>query len=171
MCSTKNHLNYVSLFENQRDSAVSELIAALLLITVIVGLMAVIAALFMNNPPPVELPHFSYESCIGEDGTIVLLHTGGETLEEGKIYGDYYVNVIDMQGKILNHAHLNVSPSKWGVGDVLSIPIASPMPFNKDDAYGTQIIVRSGGGEHLLQWNKLKGSDDKLCNCMRQIHA
>lgn len=151
----------------RRYPAISELIGVVLLIAVIAGLMGILSVMLLGQPAPAEVPHFSYTGCVNEDGTIILTHTGGESIGSGIGLSAYRINVLDAGKKILYRTNLSDEPGTWSFGGTISV--ATGLDPSVIDA--TQIVVSTSKGETLVQWNEMKGSYGKLCGCVRTINA
>lgn len=72
------------------EGAVSEVVGAILLVSVAVLGVAIVAVTILSQPTPSEIPHVSIAAGATANGTFALLHEGGDALAEGdyRIYVD-----------------------------------------------------------------------------------
>jgi len=72
------------------EGAVSEVVGAILLVSVAVLGVAIVAMTILSQPTPSEIPHVSIAAGATANGTFALLHEGGDALAEGdyRIYVD-----------------------------------------------------------------------------------
>lgn len=158
----KTALRNLPIFR-RTSPAISELIGVILLIAIIAGLMGILSFMLLGQPAPPNLPHFSYTGCVNEDGTIILTHTGGESIRPEA----YRVYVLDAGKKILFRTNLSDGPGTWSLGN--SISIATGLNASVIDI--TQIVVSTEKGETLVQWNEIRGLCGKFNGCTRTITA
>lgn len=80
------------------EEGVSEVIGAVLLVSLVVLGVAIVAVALFSQPPPSEVPHLSVVAGTTVDNTtFVLLHEGGDTLAAGnyRIYVDNGSGLVD----------------------------------------------------------------------------
>ncbi len=117
--------------EDKRERAVSELIGAILLISLVVLAMAIITVIVLSQPPPEEVPHLNALASMNETtGQVFLYHNGGDGLKEEDaiilINNDPTQNsgiqIRSEDGTIANWAGSNIP---WTVGKTLIISSAT----------------------------------------------
>jgi len=122
------------------EKAVSEVIGAVLLLSVTVLGVALVAVTFFNAPAPTEIPHVSVVA--GATDTIfVLSHEGGDALAEGsyRIYVDNGSGLEDRTDKFTL-----TGGGAWSIGENLTYT-------GKDTPERVVIsVVDSGGGEMMI---------------------
>ncbi|NMB79877.1 MAG: type IV pilin, partial [Methanomicrobiales archaeon] len=146
---------------SRHDHAVSEQIGAVLLVTVVVMLVAVVGVILTSQSPPQKIP--SMKASIWNDSqNIYLRHGGGDALSAGdiKIY-------IDGQDETANFS-LSTAPDEdwqsWQIGKILVNPWGSRPYTSIQVVYTTgssgAILASSGsifsssgaglGGDHII---------------------
>jgi hypothetical protein len=121
------------------DSAVSEVIGSILLISVAVLGIAIVGAVLMSHSTPEKIPALS--AVIAEDtsqGKISIYHDGGDALQAGnmKILVDGVPQQFTEQG--------STAWSTWSVGDTLTYTYTGAAPGM------VQIIYTGGSGSTVL---------------------
>jgi PKD repeat protein len=124
------------------DSAVSEIIGAIMLISIVVIAVAVIGVAITSQPTTQKIPAVS--AVISSTGnTIHIYHGGGDSLEKGQFE-------IHLDGSSTNSNSLfsndgNPSWTRWGIGQSLdyTVPSGQPIP-------GIVQIVYTGTGSSTM---------------------
>lgn len=116
--------------ENKRENAVSELIGAILLISLVVLAMAIITVAVLSQPPPGEIPHLNALAGNSTDA-IYLYHNGGDELAEAEavIYlnnnpapvDHAIIRLKDADGTVEQDGW-SITKTPWSVGKTLIIP-------------------------------------------------
>lgn len=122
------------------SAGVSEIIGAILLISVVALAVAIIGVFLFSQTTPTQIPNLNFMTGVDNtQTTLYLYHNGGDALKVGEFS-------VLLDGK---EASYNVSGggSKWSLGTNLIVPI-SGMPQNVQIVYnGTS----AGGGSVLLR--------------------
>jgi flagellin-like protein len=66
-----------------QDRGVSEIIGAILMISVVIAAVAVISVLLLSQTPPQAIPDVNFMTGSDGSGTLYLLHNGGDSLRAG----------------------------------------------------------------------------------------
>ena len=127
----------------RHDSAVSDIIGAILLVSVVVIAIAVIAVFITSQPPPQNIPAVS--AVISSTGnTLHIYHAGGDFLPIGEM-------AILFDGSSVNRNSLfsndgNPSWTSWSIGQSLdyTVPAGTPLPGK------VQIIYTGTGSGSIL---------------------
>ena len=127
---------------DRSDSAVSEIIGAIMLISIVVVAVAVIGVAITSQPTTQKIPAVS--AVISSTGnTIHIYHGGGDSLEKGQFE-------IHLDGSRTNSNSLfsndgNPSWTRWGIGQSLdyTVPSGQPIP-------GIVQIVYTGTGSSTM---------------------
>ena len=107
----------------ERESGVSEIMGAIMLISVVVMGVAIIGVLLTSQPPPQKIP--ALDAVISWDGvdTIYITHNGGDSLQRGEIY----VRVDNVVKPFLKtNEPGNPSWSTWSAGESLDYKLVPP---------------------------------------------
>ena len=111
------HLNY----STHPESAVSEVIGSILLVSVVVLAVAIIGVALTSQTPPEKLPAVS--AVISSSGDQVsLYHDGGDTLTSSEI------SVLVNGNPVPFTKSGSPAPWTWSVGDTLSYTLSSGTP-------------------------------------------
>lgn len=107
---SRNRTNQFSL-KFSSESAVSETIGAILLVSVAVIAVSVIGVAMFSQPPPQQLP--AVNAIISNNSNIVyILHEGGDTIAKANM--KVYVDGVDVTGNVVFP-----TDNSWGLGDQL----------------------------------------------------
>jgi len=123
---------------NRRESGISEVIGAVLLVGLVVIGGAVVATYVLSEPAPKTMPHLSFS--VDHDNTtrvLTLYHTGGDTLP----WGEYriYVDGVDKTWSVREN-------KTWSFNSQLDVLDISQTPGDVVLSY-----VGSGSGETVLR--------------------
>ncbi len=117
-----------------RELAVSELIGAILLVSLVVLAMAIISVLVLSQPPPEEVPHLNALAGNSTDA-IFLYHNGGDTLAEAEtvirvnndpVPVDHSLIRVKNEDGTIEQDSWSVTKTPWSVGKTLLIEQSSP---------------------------------------------
>ena len=107
----------------ERESGISEIMGAIMLISVVVMGVAIIGVVLTSQPPPQKIP--ALDAVISWDGvdTIYITHNGGDSLQRGEIY----VRVDNVVKPFLKtNEPGNPSWSTWSAGESLDYKLVPP---------------------------------------------
>jgi hypothetical protein len=113
--------------KKKAESGVSELIGAILLVSLVVMLMMVVTTVLISQPRPEKIPELSLSiSLIGSDGhySVKVTHMGGDDLGEG----EYFV-IINGKPALLNGPTLSVINPVITVSSDESKPLSVEMYY------------------------------------------
>lgn len=136
----------------RNDSAVSEIVGTIMLISVIaLGIAVFAVALFSQQTAPV-LPSITFDATYGENGSVVIRHLGGDTIPRDRlrVYIDNGTAVQDNQA--FSEGDDGENWTAWGVGDILVYTPPTPSPGAPVVPKAEILIVYAdpGSGEHLV---------------------
>ncbi|WP_181391360.1 PKD domain-containing protein [Methanospirillum stamsii] len=138
-----------------KEPGISEVIAAILLIGVVVGAMAIVGVIVTQNINPTKIPVMDFEACIKDNTTLYLYHLGGDPLKPGEEGANFYVNLLDENNNKIKS--INLMPwikDSWSSGNVL--PINTELhPINDPVTKKVQIVTFDGTGENLIEWAEI----------------
>jgi len=99
------------------DAGVSELIGAILLISLVVAMIAIVAVFLNSQAPTREIPHVRFMVGMNSQNppTLFLTHSGGDTLVSGSF--SVYVDGV------LKPYYLSDGGNEWSIGKNLVIPL------------------------------------------------
>jgi len=118
------------------NSGVSEIIGAILLISVVALAVAIIGVFFFSQPTPTKIPNLNFMTGVN-GSTLYLYHNGGDALNVGEFS-------VLLDG--VPHSYsVSDRSSQWSLGKNLIVPILS-MPQNVQIVYNSS----SAGGAVLL---------------------
>lgn len=118
------------------DFAVSELIGAILLVSLVTLAASIIAVTVLSQPPPEDIPQIT-AIAENQSQTVYLLHTGGDSLKENEI--KTYINGQDSPFSIANNENW-----PWTAGKTLKVDYpGSEMPEYIQ-------LVHTGGSSQTL---------------------
>ena len=107
------------------ESGVSEIIGAVMLISVVVMGVAIIGVVLTSQPPPQKIP--ALDAVISWDGidTIYIAHNGGDSLRNG----EFYIRVDnEVKPFLKTNEPGNPSWTTWSAGETLDYKLVSPDP-------------------------------------------
>jgi hypothetical protein len=107
------------------ESGVSEIIGAVMLISVVVMGVAIIGVVLTSQPPPEKIP--ALDAVISWDGidTIYIAHNGGDSLRNG----EFYVRVDnEVKPFLKTNEPGNPAWTTWSAGESLAYKLVSPDP-------------------------------------------
>ncbi|MDK2973696.1 MAG: hypothetical protein PWP08_67 [Methanofollis sp.] len=111
------------------DTAVSEIIAVVMLIAIFAVAVGIVGVFILSNPPGDAAPAMLAHVEEGENGSVYLYHDGGDPLEWGHF--SILVNGTETAKLRLLNTSGGVSDASdwttWGTGQALVIPNTSPM--------------------------------------------
>jgi hypothetical protein len=120
-----------------KESAVSEVIGSVMLISIVVLAVAIVGVVLWSQPPPEKIPSLS-AGIANESCKVSVSHNGGDMLENAT-----FRILVDGTDKTTNFAK-NGNPvwTSWGIGETLTYTSTPcpPMPQN------VQIIYTGGNG-------------------------
>jgi len=122
------------------DTAVSEVIGIILLVSVAVLGVAIVAVTFFSQPAPSEIPHVSVVAgATANNATFVLSHEGGDALKEGN-----YRIYVDTGSGLENQtdAFTLVGDDVWSIGENLT--------YTGTPGRVVISVVDSGGAETMI---------------------
>jgi hypothetical protein len=127
----------------ERADGVSEVIGAILLISVVSVAVAIIAVGLLSTPPPVEVPHVNVVA-VKNATMVALIHDGGDTLNPD----EFFIKLND--GELLDPLKGDFDGHRsgewpWSIGDQLYIT-SQPLPNQVDIIYrgqGTEVLMDS----------------------------
>lgn len=122
------------------EEAVSEVIGAVLLVSLVVLGVAIVAVALFSQPPPSEIPHVSVVAG-NNTTTFVLFHEGGDTLSQGnyRIYVDEGSGLVDRTDEFAL-----AGDDIWSIGENLTYT-GGGTPERV-----VVSVVDSGGGETVI---------------------
>ena len=122
--------------KTDNSAGVSEIIGAILLISVVALAVAIIGVFFFSQPTPTKIPNLNFMTGVN-GSTLYLYHNGGDALNVGEFS-------VLLDGKEASYSVSDRS-SQWSLGKNLIVPISS-MPQNVQIVYNSS----SAGGAVLL---------------------
>lgn len=124
-----------------KESAVSEVIGSVMLISIVVLAVAIVGVVLWSQPPPEKIPALS-TGIANESCKVILTHNGGDVLENAT-----FQILVDGMDKTNNFAK-NGNPvwTSWGIGDTLTYTSTPcpPMPQK------VQVVYTGGSGSLAL---------------------
>lgn len=139
----------------QSESAVSEVVATVLVIALVVSTMGLVGVMVTQNVIPGKIPVMSFEACIQGAHTLNMYHTGGDNLNPSEGVSNFYVNLLDGDKKIIQV--IKLMPwlhDTWKTGTVLTIGTEEHPIIGATSQY-VQIVSKNGGEENLIGWAQL----------------
>jgi hypothetical protein len=126
------------LQKKRADSAVSEVIGSVMLISVVVTAIAIIAVVLTSQPPPQKIP--ALDAIISSNGkdTIGIYHGGGDTISRQEI-----MILVDGVDRTSNFTIMGSGWTTWSQGDSLDY-ISGSLPGK------VQIIYNGGTSQAVL---------------------
>lgn len=121
--------------KNGRESGISEVIGAVLLVSLVVIGGAVTAVYVFSEPAPKSMPHLSF-SVKHTDDELTLYHTGGDTLPVDQYR--VYVDGVDQTP--------NITHAAWSFNQPLIVPHITTSPGDIVVSY-----VNGGAGETVIR--------------------
>jgi flagellin-like protein len=104
-----------------RESGVSEVIGAVLLIALVVTAVAIVGVGLLSQPLPKQIP--ALESVISTSGNIVqITHNGGDTMQKG----DFVILVDGVDKTSLFNKDGALTWQSWSPGESLTVPYTNP---------------------------------------------
>lgn len=135
-----------------KDTAISDIIAAVLLIGVVTASLGIFGVLLTRDVIPEKIPQFNFQTCINTtNATISLYHTGGDTLFSTGENDEFIVNLLDKNKQSLERAPLPFHKGSWAIGESITL-IPGLNPSLLSQVMYLQIISKNGRGEHLVSW-------------------
>jgi hypothetical protein len=125
------------------DCAVSEVIGAVMLISIVVIAVAIIGVAIWSQPPPQKVPALS-AGIANESCKVILTHNGGDTLEQGLF--KIYVDTTD-RTTLFTKAGITGPVTSWGIGETL---VYDPSPPCTQPPTYVRIVFTGGNGEMIL---------------------
>lgn len=124
----------------KHDSGVSDVVGAILLISIVTLAMAIVSVGVLSQPPPQDIPQINAIAS-NESNIIFIDHTGGDSLTEAELR--VRVNNRDIPKEDISITGPGTWP--WSVGKTLQINYFGPgMPED------VQLIYRGGSSEILI---------------------
>lgn len=120
--------------ENGRERAVSELIGAILLVSLVILAMAIVAVMVLSQPPPEKVPHLNALAGNSTEA-IYLYHNGGDTLKEAETVirinndpapVDHSLIRVKNEDGMIEQDSWSITKTPWSVGKTLIIGQDSP---------------------------------------------
>ncbi|WP_319579004.1 PKD domain-containing protein [uncultured Methanospirillum sp.] len=139
-----------------KNIAVSDIIAVVLLISVVTVAMGIVGVMVTRDIVPTEIPHMNFEACI--NGTdIFLYHNGGDSLLETQNNTKFYAKFLDSNKNPISITQFNpVIEKQWSIGTIKTISTGLQPTLSSSIKY-VQIITRSSGGiENLIGWAQVR---------------
>ena len=125
------------------NSGVSEVITAILLISLVVSGMAIVAVFVSSLPADTkEVPEISLQVCRDGPDHILLYHNGGDTLQSD----EFEVHFLDSEKQIIGDP---LPGFEWSIGTRVSIPYRTGTEF-------VQFVSKEGGGNRLFAWSSMR---------------
>jgi len=137
-------------------SGVSELIGAILMITVVIAAVAIIGIFLLSQQTPQEVPNINFMTGTNAAGTtLYLYHNGGDSLEKGQ-----FAVVIDNQAPRTDFS-ISDGSNEWAVGKNLVLGITSPpqtvsIIYNAGDT--APVLLRSASSSVATLQNNINPS-------------
>jgi len=128
-----------------KEMAVSEIIAAVLLIALVTASMGIVAVVLTSNIIPTEVPHMGFLAC-NNSTKVFLYHTGGDAIIPDQLHSDIEIRFLDRDKKAI---HSEWIQEPWFTSRVLNYSYPSGAQY-------TQLIVPSGSGDSLIEWTEIK---------------
>ena len=129
------------------NSGVSEVITAILLISLVVSGMAIVAVFVSSLPADTkEVPEISLQVCRDGPDHILLYHDGGDTLQSD----EFEVHFLDSEKQIIGDP---LPGFEWSIGTRESIPYRPGTEF-------VQFVSKEKGGDRLIAWS----SSERFCS-------
>jgi len=114
-------------------SGVSEIIGAILLVSLVVAAVSLVAVILFSQPAPQEIPNLNFMTGMNSSkNTLYLYHNGGDTLNAGE-----FSVLVD---GVLSSYTISGGGSQWSLGKNLVVPIS---PAHVPDR--VQIIYNGSG--------------------------
>ncbi|MGD1004452.1 MAG: type IV pilin N-terminal domain-containing protein [Methanoregulaceae archaeon] len=137
MIRTKRH----KIFYAKKESAVSEVIGSVMLITIVVIAVSIVGVVLWSQPPSAKIPALS-AGIVSQSCNVIVSHNGGDMLEQ-----QAFKILVDGTDETANFTK-NGNPvwTSWGIGDTLTYTSTPcpPIPQN------VQIIYTGGNGALVL---------------------
>lgn len=137
----------IKLFTTSNNYAVSEVIGSVLLLLIALLAFSAIYTYVFPLPLPEDEPHVKIVGYVDDNGTVVLEHVGGETLES------YRIVVFSQNGSLLNSMEYD---QPWSIGDTV-IPTTMVLPSENDSVEVMIYTTMRDGSEELVFDGILQG--------------
>jgi hypothetical protein len=148
------------------ETGVSELIGAILMISIVVGAVAIIGVLLISQTSPQKIPNVNFMTGTDDSGNMYLLHNGGDTLVRG-----CFTVVVD--NRIRNDFTIpDGDPNVWSFGknlvippDASSLPSSSPHTVSITyNATGGAVVLRSANSSIVMTSSTLVSNPDYIAS-------
>ena len=108
-------------FYSGKESAVSEIIGSVMLISIVVIAVSIVGVVLWSQPPPEKIPALS-AGIANQSCKVIVSHNGGDTLEQ-----QAFEILVDGTDQTANFAK-NGNPvwTSWGIGETLVYDPPSP---------------------------------------------
>ena len=136
----------------KKEKSVSEIIAVILLISVVVGTLSITGVYLTREIVPSKIPILNFDACV-EGGTVWLYHTGGDSLNPRENNADFYLKLLDKDKNIIKTTLLMPwSDEPWSSGQVLKVATTLHPTLDPSIKYVQIIAKSSGSGENLIDY-------------------
>jgi hypothetical protein len=129
--------------DGNNDCAVSEVIGAVMLISIVIVGVAIVGVVLWSQPPPQKIPALS-TGISNESCKVILTHNGGNLLEEGSF--KIYVDTDDRTGSFTKTG-VPGPVTSWGIGETL---VYNPPPPCSQTPRNVRIVYTGGNGATIL---------------------
>ncbi len=124
------------------SDAVSEVIAGVLLIALVVIGFTIVASYVMSSPLPEKVPKVQFSVRNGSSGDLLLIHEGGEELAAGTF--SVLINGLERFDAVGSPKYTISSAGSWKIGTYVHLP-------NSAGARSVTLIYTAGSGETALR--------------------
>jgi FlaG/FlaF family flagellin (archaellin) len=141
--------NYKLHVPGSADSGVSEVIGAILLISVVIAAVAIIGVILLSQNTPQEIPNVNFMTGTDNSNRLYLFHNGGDSLTIGS-----FSVLVDGVTQNNNNIAISDGSTTWSLGKNLIISGITPGQHSVAIVYNTtgtgQVVIRSGTANIIL---------------------
>ena len=141
--------NYESQVTGSADYGVSEVIGAILLISVVIAAVAIIGVILLSQNTPQEIPNVNFMTGTDNSNRLYLFHNGGDSLTIGS-----FSVLVDGVTQNNNNIAISDGSTTWSLGKNLIISGITPGQHSVAIVYNTtgtgQVVIRSGTANIIL---------------------
>jgi FlaG/FlaF family flagellin (archaellin) len=125
------------------EKAAAELVGALVLISIIMVVIAIVAVGIFSKAPPAMIPAVDVQFTADSNAhTITIYHKGGDPIPKGQWQ-------VLVNGTVFSNPQNSNPSGSWTIGDTLNVTDSKITP----NTYVAVVYVSGGSGSYLLATN------------------
>ena len=130
------------------DGGVSELIGAILMITVVIAAVAIVSIFLLSQTTPQNIPNVNFMTGTDNSNNLYLFHNGGDSLSKG-----CFSVIVD--NNVRNDYTISDGSNEWSLGKNLILTgVSSSSPHSISIVYNTgsggPVVIRSGNSSIMV---------------------